>query len=195
LIKVDIVEMLERKLRPVTDEQQANTAVAILLKINNQNFMILFVRRAKNLADPWSGQIGFPGGKHELGDENLKQTIIRETKEEAGINLLKDCRFLGVLDAQRTKPKPDLKILPFVVLLQDEPLIKLNLKELRTFFWISIGQLAENRTIVELASEKQPAYVFGKKVIWGLTCRILEDLFQTLKLQQTTGTHQNQDFS
>ena len=195
MIQLDIVEMLERKLRPVTDEQKANTTVAILLKINNQNFRILFVRRAKNLADPWSGQIGFPGGKRELEDETLKQTVIRETKEEAGVNLLQGCRFLGVIDAQRTKPRPDLKVLPFAVLLQDEPVIKLNLRELQTFFWISIGQLAENRTIVELASEKQPAYVVGKKVIWGLTYRILENFFHTLKLQQTTGTDENQDFS
>jgi hypothetical protein len=48
LIQLDIVEI---------------TTVAILLKINNQNFRILFVRRAKNLADPWSGQIDFPQRK------------------------------------------------------------------------------------------------------------------------------------
>jgi 8-oxo-dGTP pyrophosphatase MutT (NUDIX family) len=174
---------LEKKLRPVTDEQKANTTVAILLKINNQNFRILFVRRAKNIADPWSGQIGFPRGKRELEDETLKQTVIRETKEEAGVNLLQGCRFLGAIDAQRTKTRPDLKVLPFVVLLQDEPVIKLNPRELQTFFWVSIGQLAENGTIVELASEKQPAYVVRKKVVWGLTYRILENFFHTLKLQ------------
>ncbi len=191
----DIIEMLENTLRPVTNEQQANTAVAILLKTDKQNLRILFVRRAKNLADPWSGQIGFPGGKREPEDENLGQTIIRETREEVGINLLQDCHFLGVADAQRTKPRPDLKVLPFVVLLKDEPPIRLNRRELQAFFWISVGQLVENRTIVELASEKQPAYAVGKRVIWGLTYRILENLFQTLKLQQTIGADQNQDFS
>jgi hypothetical protein len=48
---------------------------------------------------------------------------------------------------------------------------------------------------VKLASEKQPAYVIGKKVIWGLTYRILENLFQTLELQQTIGADQNQNSS
>lgn len=195
MIHPDIVDMLKRTLRPVTDEQQANTAVAILLKIDNQDLRILFVRRAKNLADPWSGQIGFPGGKREPEDKNLEQTVIRETKEEVGINLLQNCHFLGVADAQKTKPRPDLKVLPFVVLLEDELPIRLNRRELQAFFWIPVEQLVENRTIVELASEKQPAYVVGKKVIWGLTYRILKNLFQTLKLQQTMDADQNQDFS
>jgi 8-oxo-dGTP pyrophosphatase MutT (NUDIX family) len=62
---------------------------------------LLFIRRAEHEADPWSGQMGFPGGRAEAGDTDLKQTAIRETLEEIGIDLARDGAFLGPLDEVR----------------------------------------------------------------------------------------------
>lgn len=180
----DSVEKLSRKLKPATDEQNANAAVALLLKPKNHDLNVLFVKRVENLADPWSGQMAFPGGKRDMNDTNLKQTVIRETLEETDINLLDGCRFLGVLTALSSRPRPDLRILPFVVLLEHEPLIKLNAKELDGFVWIPLKEIISHRRSAKLSFGEVPAFVVGSIVIWGLTYRALEnfiDVFQNPK--------------
>ena len=192
LVYADNMEKLSKALRPVSEEQDADAAVALMLKPTNKDFKILFVKRVENPADPWSGQMAFPGGKRDAEDENLKQTVVRETFEETNINLLDRCRFLGVLTALRSKPRPEMKILPFVILLDHEPSIKLNKKELEGFVWISLGELVQNKGTFQFSFGESPAYVVGSSVIWGLTYRILENFFRILQTCQTMMNSKNQ---
>lgn len=53
-----------------------------------QDFEVLYLRRAEQHGDPWSGQVSFPGGKQDpedLGDD--RRTAIRETLEEISVDL------------------------------------------------------------------------------------------------------------
>lgn len=182
LVHADIIERLPKVLRPVSAEQGANAAVALLLKVEKADIYVLFVKRVENPADPWSGQVALPGGKRDAADLNLKQTVVRETLEETSINLLNGCRFLGALTALRSKPRPDLKILPFIILLQLEPSIKLNEKELEGFAWIPLKEIVQGKGRVRFSFGEVPAYsVRGDMVIWGLTYRVLENFFRTLE--------------
>lgn len=178
LAYADFVEKLSKVLRSITDEQKANAAVALLLKCENHDLKVLFVKRVENLADPWSGQMAFPGGKREQKDANLMETVVRETFEETGINLLDRCRFLGVLTGQSSRPRPDVKVLPFVVLLEHEPLIRLSANELEGFVWISLNEVTEHRGSARLSFGEVPAFVVGNMIIWGLTYRTLEDFLE-----------------
>jgi len=174
------IEKLSKALKPVSEEQGENAAVALLLKIMDKDLRILFVKRAENPFDPWSGQIALPGGKRDAEDQSLKQTVVRETLEETNINLLDRCRFLGVMETHRSTSRPEMKILPFVVLLEHEPSIKLN-EELEDFFWISPEELVRHRGTAKLKYGEFPAYLVGNIVIWGLTYRILGDLVRILE--------------
>jgi len=176
------VRGLSRVLRSVSDEQGANAAVAVLLRQEEGDFSAFFVKRVENVADPWSGQMAFPGGKRDEKDLNLKETVVRETLEETGINLLEGCRFLGVLAAVRSRPRPDLCILPFVVLAKYEPHVRLNQKELKDFYWIPFRELVKSKTFVKFDFGEVPAYSVRNEVIWGLTYNILENLFTVVKL-------------
>ena len=173
---------LSRVLRSLSDEQGANAAVAVLLKQEKEGFSVFFVKRVENVADPWSGQMAFPGGKRDEKDVNLKQTVVRETLEETGINLLDGCRFLGVLSVLRSRPKPGLRILPFVVFVEHEPRVRLNREELEDFYWIPFRELVQSKTFVKFDFGEFPAHSVRNRVIWGLTYRILENLFTAVKL-------------
>src|ERR1700760_3788257 len=48
---------------------------------------VLFIKRASNERDKWTGHIAFPGGRRDPEDEDDYSTAIRETWEEVGIDL------------------------------------------------------------------------------------------------------------
>jgi len=157
--------------------QEANAAVAILLKPTKQDVNILLVKRVENPKDPWSGQMALPGGKREPKDRDLKETVLRETFEETGINLRDHCRFLGVTKPVRSRLNPEMRILPFVFLLKHEPVIKLNREELERYYWIPIKKLLRNESILKFGFKTYPAFIIEDIKIWGLTFRILKNLF------------------
>jgi 8-oxo-dGTP pyrophosphatase MutT (NUDIX family) len=180
LTTAEIVDRLTKSLRPVSGTEDADAAVALLLKNANRLFDVLFVKRVKRPADPWSGQTALPGGKRDPNDEHLKQTIIRETLEETNINLEDHCQFLGTVRIEHSAPRPEIRILPFVILLEHEPTIRLNEKELEGHTWIPLKALDEHRGKVKFSFGEFPAYIMGDQVIWGLTYRIVENFFHAM---------------
>ena len=96
------------------------------------------------------------------------------------MNLLDRCRFLGVMTPLRSTQKPEMRILPFVVILGHEPIIKMSEKELEWFVWISLRELVQNEDTVKSSLGEFPAYIVGNVVIWGLTYRIRSNLVHIL---------------
>ncbi|NIR87098.1 CoA pyrophosphatase [Candidatus Bathyarchaeota archaeon] len=175
---IDNIQKLSKLLKPASEAQDADAAVALLLKFADKELKVFFVKRVKIPSDVWSGQMALPGGKRDAKDQNLMQTVIRETLEETNINLNR-YRFLGVMKPLRSTQRPEMRILPFVVLLEYEPLIKLN-EELEWFVWISLKELLQCKGTAKFSFGDFPAYVVGDVVIWGLTYRILEKFIQNL---------------
>jgi 8-oxo-dGTP diphosphatase len=169
------IEILTEMLKQSFENLDANAAVVVLLKSTNQDFQVLFVKRSEKTSDPWSGQTAFPGGKRDPKDRNLKETVVRETLEETSINLLEGCRFLGAMEPVRSTQKPEMQILPFVVLLEKKQAIKLN-EELTEYFWTPIKELAKLKGTAKFSFGEYPAYIIEKHIIWGLTYKILHNL-------------------
>ena len=180
MVSADVIEKLTKVLKPISDEQGANAAVALLLKSKRSDFDVLFVKRVKNPSDPWSGQMALPGGKRESKDASLKDTVLRETLEETGIKLDR-YRFLGVLTAVKSEPKPEINILPFVVLLEDEPKLKLNKAELETFIWVPYEEIVQSQGMVEFSFGKVPAFILADAVVWGVTYKILSKIVKAVE--------------
>ena len=173
------VMKLSERLKPFSETQVADAAVALLLKPTDDTFSLLFVKRVNRTTDPWSGQMALPGGKRESNDKDLKQTVTRETLEETNINLA-HCRFLGTTRIEHSTPRPEMGIVPFVILLEHEPVIRLNEKELEGYDWISLKELTKHRGTVRFSFGEFPAYIVDDRAIWGLTYRIVEDLLQII---------------
>ena len=180
MVNAETIKKLPNTLKLVTDEQGANAAVALLLKQSRDDFEVLLVKRVENPQDPWSGQMALPGGKCEPDDENLKATAKRETMEEIGV-AIDDSSFFGVLTAVKSEPRPGLKILPFVALLDSEPKLNLSRKELESYLWVPYEKIVKSRGMVEFAFGKFPAYMVAEPAVWGITYRILSQFIQAVE--------------
>ena len=148
---------------------------------------LLFIKRADYPADPWSGQVAFPGGREEAGDANLAHTAMRETREETGIDLGRDGTVIGTLDDLRPQSTrlPAIIVRPYVVLLNRVESLVLS-DEVALAFWIPLGvlrQTASWRDTTVLArgiQMNQRAFHHEGHVIWGMTERILAQLLALL---------------
>lgn len=77
-------------------EDYFNSAVLALLMFVEEEYFFIFQKRNKKIRQ--GGEICFPGGKQdELLDKDAKDTAIRETVEEMGIEA-EDIEVIGALD-------------------------------------------------------------------------------------------------
>ncbi|KAJ2606044.1 hypothetical protein EV177_006017 [Coemansia sp. RSA 1804] len=159
----------------------------------NGRMQILLIQRAKYPRDPWSGHIGFPGGKREPEDGSDKVTAERETKEELGLDLTDVCRYvhLGRLDdlcayAMFTNIILAVSAQVYLQIVQCTPEMTLS-AEVASVHWIDFGQVLKGidrparpfspgyRAIpVDIASrmfpkwrESQPLWYRGFRCLFG----------------------------
>lgn len=161
-------------------------AVALILVEQSGGLEALFIKRAVRAGDPWSGQVAFPGGRHDPEDDDLLATAIRETREETGVEL-SDAERLGVLDDlyPRTPTLPPVRVRPFVFALPGRrPLVATV--EVERAFWVPLAHIVEPsvrrdvKLLVGGVERVFPAYNLGEDVIWGMTERILTPFLQLL---------------
>jgi 8-oxo-dGTP pyrophosphatase MutT (NUDIX family) len=179
-------------LRPATRVPRAGrrAAVALVLRDAPVGLELLFIRRADDPRDPWSGQIAFPGGRFEPRDRDLETTSVRETLEETHLDLGLHGRVLGPLDevqAMARMQRLDLAISPFVFRLTGPGEASAG-HEVGSVHWIGLEALRNEgaRSVMEYgqdgAAVQLPCLRLGAIVIWGLTYRILGDLTDRLRL-------------
>ncbi len=171
----------------------SRAGVAVVLRDTPSGFEVLFIRRADHEGDPWSGQVAFPGGRAEPG-EDLAATAVRETREETGIDLARVGEALGELDEVRAmaRMRPmDLSIGVFVFRLRG-PVETVRSEEVRSLHWVSLDKALapEAQSTMEYLYQgtplEFPCLRLEGLVIWGLTYRMFTN-FQRV-LEATSGT-------
>jgi 8-oxo-dGTP pyrophosphatase MutT (NUDIX family) len=169
-----------RQPAPAAEPGAIWAAVALVLAAAPDS--ILLIRRAERSGDPWSGQVGLPGGRRDPADADLLTTAIREATEEVGVLIPREA-CIGVLDdvAPRTPVLPPVIVRPFVFALETRPELSLN-REVASAHWVELDQLTSPGILrpytISLRGEPRtfPAYHVHDLVVWGLTERILSSL-------------------
>lgn len=168
---------------PATDK----AAVAALLRASATGTELLFIRRAEHPRDPWSGQMGLPGGRVDPGDGALLAAALRETREELGLDLESAARPLGRLTEVRTHLRDGAlptSVVPFgFALAEPDAANRLRLNhEVAEAVWVPLDFLADpaNRESFDYTWRGTPlvlpCYHFGGRKIWGLTLWIVDEL-------------------
>lgn len=175
-----IASLLSPVIRDVPESVgQKPAAVAMILNETRNGLDIFFIERARHPGDPWSGNIGFPGGRKDPSDSDLKQTAERETIEEVGIDLV-HASYLGRLPDVVGKNLP-VRVSCFVYGLHG-PVTPVISDEVNDTFWFGLSELSspDRHVISAVRFEDRvieaPAInlgLSGKPVLWGITYRLV----------------------
>jgi 8-oxo-dGTP pyrophosphatase MutT (NUDIX family) len=150
----------------------------------------LFIERAERPGDPWSGQVAFPGGRAEPG-EDLVDTAVRETAEEVGLDLSTGAELLGGLDeiqaVGRSRPL-GLSIQPWVFGLRGPPAPIRCSSEVASAHWLRLADLLDPARQAPFPYELEgtrltlPSLRIDGLVIWGLTYRMFHSFAEVVGL-------------
>jgi len=180
-IFVTMIEVLQTIRRKVNANEPPSgrpnrASVAVALK-DAEKPRLLLIKRADRADDPWSGQIALPGGRAQEGDLTLRDTAIRETLEEVGIDLKKDASFVGYATPFMTHTG-SMEVFPAVFLLKKDVDVRPN-EEVSSFRWIELEKLMSKESKSTLRvnegerSIETPAILVDGYSVWGLTHRII----------------------
>jgi len=181
----DLGLALARREPVLVGAEVPRAAVALVLRDGGPGGLeLLFIRRAEHEQDPWSGHMGFPGGRAEAEDASLEATAVRETREETGLDLALSGVRIGALDEVKAlaRGRPvDLAIAPFVFRLR-ERLEGAPSHEVVSLHWLPLERLLAPQTRSTLQYDHEgtvlelPCLRVEGLVIWGLTYRMFDNL-------------------
>jgi 8-oxo-dGTP pyrophosphatase MutT (NUDIX family) len=165
------------------DVPLSRASVALVLREREAHLELLFIRRAENEHDHWSGHIAFPGGRVDSSDAGPRHTAERETAEEIGI-VLSPADRLGRLDDLLGRSR-SIVVSAFVYGLSEEHALVPN-HEVAEAFWMPLTDLLDPERHVKRSFSYQgnqldlPAIRVldaaepDAPLLWGLSYRFLE---------------------
>ena len=163
----------------IIDEKCLFKHAGVLVPIFRQggDYMILFTKRTNNL-EHHKGQISFPGGSVDEEDNSVRDTALREAREEIGL-LKEDVEILGRIDDTLTVVS-DFIVHPFVGLIPYPYDFTINTDEVARLIKVPLKAFHPDNSGKGASFEfegktyRTPTYEYEGDVIWGATARIME---------------------
>ncbi len=169
-------------------KKQREAAVLLPLVRTDDQWHLLFIRRATNDQDRHSGQVAFPGGAKEAGDASATATALRETTEEIGVSTER-IKIIAELNPYFTISH--YRVTPVVGLMQWPSNLSLEESEVARAFLIPIAWLRDSnnytmrarKDIDKQSALRHPIIVYNEydgETLWGATARMTMNLFKAL---------------
>jgi len=166
----------QRHKRHTVDASRVPSAVLLPIYYKQGQYYLLFTKRTEKVKEH-KGQISFPGGAYQEGDDTLLDTALRECAEEIGL-VPSEVEVLGELDDTATTTSNYI-ISPFVAYIPRSYQFKVNREEAEEILEVPIsrlldkGCLRQETEIIDGKTVTSHFYHYQGKVIWGATARIL----------------------
>jgi 8-oxo-dGTP pyrophosphatase MutT (NUDIX family) len=166
---------------PVDPGENVRSAVLVPLFVRDGQLWVLFTRRTETV-EHHRGQISFPGGAQEPGDQTLWETALRESEEEVGL-ARSDVILLGALSPIVTVT--NFYVEPFAGAIPQPYVFQPQQSEIAELIEVPIRPLMDPRSLEtkEFPGREKPVlfYHYGETVIWGATARMLAELLDALR--------------
>ncbi len=167
------------------DLSPKESAVMMLLYPKKGKTYLLLIERAV-YKGVHSGQIGFPGGKFDSTDTDLKHTALREVYEEVGITkteiqVIKPYSKIYI-------PPSNFYVQPFLGIATKELNFSPNPDEVAAIIELPLEVIFEDKFVEQVDlktsySEQTPvpAFRYNNYIIWGATAMMISELKETLR--------------
>ena len=191
----DLTQQLHRRLQGFVKQdagfepRSGRAAVAIMVREGQEATELLMIRRATREGDPWSGHMGFPGGRRDPEDRSNFSCALRETEEELGVDLSRWGAPLGELSDVNTgwrKDRPEMLVTPFIFSVSELPELIPN-DEVDDVVWVPLHFLMDegNREPLEWEWKGQKmetdSYLYDCYRIWGLSLMMIDEMMGLLR--------------
>jgi 8-oxo-dGTP pyrophosphatase MutT (NUDIX family) len=156
---------------------------------HNPYLELLFIKRAINPLDNWSGQIAFPGGKRDPDDPTLLATCLREVHEEVALKLSTEDLVGSLNDLQARKKGHPLEfyVQPFVFFVERRPAIYARASEVADVLWVPLLHLQDKSNHTHYVFERDgmnlslPAIRLPSgDILWGLSHMMVTNFLDVL---------------
>jgi 8-oxo-dGTP pyrophosphatase MutT (NUDIX family) len=161
-----------------------NAGVLLMLYPDGKQVRLVFMKR-NEYAGPHSGQISFPGGMQEKGEDDLSQTALREAEEETGVPSDR-IELLGGLTPLYI-PVSKFCVSPFVSWISEPPRFRPDRTEVQYLITPSLDEIMD-RTNHGMEKFSHPEGTFespcirlGKEIVWGATAMILSEFMALIE--------------
>ena len=154
----------------------------LLLYPKDGELSVLLNKRTQSVEDH-KGEIAFPGGRKDEGDDTLLETARREAHEEMGI-LPQDVQVLGELGEVATGT--NYIVSAFVGTIPEDYQFKPNGHEVAEVIEMPLSVLSDSSKardemwIVDGRLVNSPSYSYQDHLIYGATAKFLSRLFELL---------------
>ncbi len=161
---------------------RTDAGVLVPLYLRDGELHAVFTKRRDDLRRH-PGEISFPGGRYEEGEQDLRATALREADEEIGLR--EDAvEVLGAL-----QPTPTIvtgyAVYPFVGLIEPGRQWTVSAREVAEVIELPLSALLQGYGRRRLVRRGVPirtdTYLAGDHLIWGATARILSDLLDRIE--------------
>ncbi len=150
-------------------------AVLLAVTDDRNNPEVILTQRADHLSTH-SGEVSFPGGKVDAIDLSLRETALRESHEEIGLDPAR-VTVLGSMPAVLTRWK--IEVTPIVGIVPADIDLTPNFDEIDSIFRVPLEYLLrDERVRTDIFRRKHiefwaPVYHYEGYEIWGFTAGIL----------------------
>ena len=164
-------------------EEPKCAAVLIPLAWFEDEWHLLYTRRT-NKVETHKGQVSFPGGACDPGEETAEQTALREAEEEIGMQP-QDVRVLGRLGPMVTITS--FRVTPVVGVVKWPYAFRVGNTEVARVFTMPLSWLAEksNRWEFKLPGRENGLIVYHPydgEILWGATAMMTDIFMKVLGL-------------
>lgn len=171
---------------PARKNAKQAAVLALFYPNKRQSTNLLLILR-KTYKGVHSNQIGFPGGKTEKEDGDLKETALRETQEEVGVpsNKVEIIKSLS----QIYIPPSNFEVQPFMGFYHDPQPFILQESEVEALVEVHLPDfLDDNKIFTQKLSTSYandihvPAFKLNGYTVWGATAMMLSEIKELLKI-------------
>ena len=177
-------ELIKQQKEAIKHAKRAGVLVLFYPDLKGLTRLVLILR--KTYEGVHSAQVGFPGGKLEPQDKNLKAAAVRETYEEIGV-LIEDIEVICELSEVYIPPS-NFYVQPFIGLSRATPNFVKQEDEVEDILEIDLQDFLDDKSLITRMVKTSysievevPAFKLNSHVVWGATAMMLSEVKDLLK--------------